>query len=114
MIHSDRLNRTLPTRPSDDNMALSNTVNLLVKKVQDLEATTFTLKEKVDMLALNNERKHRKIIGLEKELKKTNEDLTLQKIKANQLNQYGRCEHVELVLANIFHNGKITISFMMT
>ena len=70
MIHSDRLNRTLPTRPSDDNMALSNTVNLLVKKVQDLEATTFTLKEKVDMLALDNEPKHRKIIGLEKELKK--------------------------------------------
>ena len=97
MAQSDRLNRTLPTRPSDDNIALTNTVTLLVKKVQDLEATTTTLKDQIEMLALNNERKHRKIIALDKELEKMNEELSYQKIEANKLNQYGRREHIELV-----------------
>ena len=97
MEHTDRLNRTLPTRPNDENTALTNTVALLVTKVNDLEATTKTLKEMVNMLALNNESKHKKIISLEKKLVKTNEELTYQKIEANQLNQYGRREHIELV-----------------
>ena len=44
MEHTDRLNRTLPTRPNDENTALTNTVALLVTKVNDLEATTTTLK----------------------------------------------------------------------
>ena len=107
-------NRSLPLVPTDEIStddrvsSLVNTVNLLVNKVNNLEISISSLSDDlaeandtISMLnhnvIISNDIKNKKIISLEKKIKKLTEESEIQKIELNTLNQYGRRENIEIV-----------------